>query len=168
MYELFLLGHSCAEIAKANDNRFPVGMILDARIRHEWDKHRKEAVEHLFREVGGMVRQRQLEGAMFLGDMLAAAHKQYGHQLRKFIQTRDTKDLPDAFKVDSITKYKMVIDALIKITGQDKKDAPGPAVQVFTNNATLQEAAPNSSIKSEDAFAMLKALQQMDEEKGKK
>jgi hypothetical protein len=160
MYELFLLGHSCDAIAKANDNRFPLGMILDARVRHQWDKHRDEEVSRLLKDVGTVVRQRQAEGAMFLGDLLASAHLQFGQQLRKFIQTRDPKDIPDQFRVDSLTKYKMVLHALELIIGTDDKKS-APSVQVFTQNATLQEGG-SKKLTPDDAFKFLEALDQED------
>lgn len=163
MYELFLLGHSCEEIVRSNENRFPLGLVVDARMRYKWDRRRDEYLNKLFNDAGDIVRQRQIEGAVFLGDVLAAAHKQYGGQLRKFMQTGDVKDLPDQFKADSITKYKMIVDALTKITGQDKKDAPTitPAVQVIGNNVTLAEQ-PKGAMDSQDALTLLRLLDDKD------
>lgn len=165
MYEMFLLGHSCEEIFRANDQKFPLGMILDARIRYGWDKRRAAYLDQLFGEVGVAVKQRQVEGAMFLGDVLAAAHLQFGDKVKKFLQTKDPNDLPDALKVTSITTYKMVVDALMKVTGQENQrgGAPGPAVQVIGNNVTLQEA-PKKKLGSSQAFDLLKELEKIDQE----
>jgi hypothetical protein len=165
LYELFLLGHSCDDIVRANENKFPLGMVLDARLRHEWDRRREAYLERLYSEAGENVRQRQVESAVFLTDVLAAAHVEHGDKLKKFLQTRDPKDLPDVFKVTSITTYKMVIDSLMKVTGQDKKPGDtGPAVQVIANNATLNEA-PKKGLTGQDALSVLKAFEQMDKKK---
>jgi len=166
LYQLFLLGHSCEEIVRTNDNRFPLGMVVDARIRHDWDRRRTEYIDRLYEEAGSMVRQRQVESAMFLGDMLAAAHAEYGPKFQKFIQSRDPKDLPPEFKIDTPTKYKMVIDGLMKITGQDKKDAAGAAVQVIGNNVMLQESG-SKTVTSQEGFDILKQLERLDSEKVK-
>lgn len=165
MYEMFLLGHSCEEIYRANDQKFPLGMILDARLRYEWDRRRSAYLDQLFGEVGIAVKQRQVEGAMFLGDVLAAAHQQFGDKVKKFLQTKDPNDLPAELKVTSITTYKMVIDALMKITGQDQKGGGNatPAVQVIGNNVTLQEA-PKKKLGSSQAFDLLKELERLDQE----
>lgn len=166
MYQLYLLGHTCEEIVHANENHFTLGMVLDARIRHEWDRRREEYLDVLYAEAGTIVKQRQIEGAIFLGDMLAAAHAEYGPKLQKFIQTRDPNDLPDTFRVDSITKYKMVVDAIMKITGQDKKEVPGAAVQVIGNNITLESKKPMTG---QEGFNLLRAMDQLDAvDEGKK
>lgn len=167
MYELYLLGHSCDEIYRANENRFPLGLIIDARVRFEWDKRREAYLNGLFSEAGNAVKQRQIESAMFLGDVLAAAHKQHGDKFKKFLQTGDVKDLPDEFKITSITMYKMAVDALMKVTGLDQKtkNSDGPSVQVIANNATLNEAGAQkkTGTSGEDAFTILKRLSQLDE-----
>lgn len=166
MYEMFLLGHSCEEIFRANDQKFPLGMILDARLRYEWDKRRSAYLDQLFGEVGVAVKQRQVEGAMFLGDVLAAAHQQFGDKVKKFLQTKDPNDLPAELRVTSITTYKMVIDALMKITGQDQKGGAGGTntpVQVIGNNITLQEA-PKKRMQSAQAFDVLKELEKLDQD----
>jgi hypothetical protein len=161
MYQLFLLGHSCEEIARSNEGRFPLGMILDSRLRHEWDKRRAEYLDKLYSEAGEMLRQRQVESAAFLGDMLAAAHAEIQPQLQKFIQTRDVNDLPNTFRADSITKYKMIVDALMKVTGQDRKEG-GAAVQVIGNNVTVGEKSQKAPLSGSDALALLRAFDTMD------
>lgn len=163
MYELFLLGHSCEEIFRANEQKFPLGMILDARLRHDWDRRRDAYIESLYNEAGNSVKQRTVESAMFLGDLLAAAHIQHGDKLRKFIQTKDVNDLPDELKIDTITKYKMVIDAFKFVTGQADQKGGTPAVQVIGNNVTLQEQPKQKAQTSgQDALSILKALDQLD------
>lgn len=163
MYELFLLGKSCEEIMRANDSRFPLGMILEARIRYDWDKRREAYIESLFTETTGLVKQRQLESAVFLGDLVAAAHKQFGSKIQKFIQSGDVADLPSDFKVTSITSYKMVVDAFMKITGMDQKQKGDEkaGVNVIANNVTLQEQ-PKTPMVGQDALSILKGLEQLD------
>lgn len=166
MYELFLIGHNCEEIGRANDGKFPLGMILDARLRYQWDRRRDAYVEQLYNEAGNVVKQRQIESALFLGDLLAASHKQHGDQLKKFLQTGDPKDLPDDLKVTSITTYKMAVDALMKVTGQDGKGGKGdsPLVQVIANNVSTGEPQKKGTTGA-DAFTILKTLEQIDTKK---
>lgn len=167
MYQLYLLGHTCDEIVKSNENKFSLGMVVDARMRHDWDRRRAEYIDKLYNEAGDIVKQRQMESALFLGDMLAAAHVEFGEKMQKYIQTRDPADLPANFRLDSITKYKMAIDGLMRVTGQDKKEASGAAVQVIGNNVTLQEA-PNKKLDPKQSLDLLRVLEQIDSAEGKK
>lgn len=166
MYELFLLGHTCEEIVRSNDNKFALGLVVDARLRHNWDSRREAYLEQLYAEAGTAVKQRQVEGAVFLSDMLAAAHKEYGAKFHKYLQTGDAKDLDDRMKISSITQYKMVIDGLKAITGQDKKAAPAEAPVVNIN----VPAAPEITTPTEahNIIDMLNALDEAEPKKPKK
>lgn len=165
LYQLFLLGHSCEDIAKSTgDTKFPLGLILDARVRHRWDERREAYLEHLYAEAGQTVRQRQVEGAIFLGDVLAAAHLEFGPKFRRFVETGNPKDLDEKFKVTSITSYKMVIDALRAITGQDvKKQDAGPLVSITTGSASV-EAVAQKGLASGDAHDLLRMLDAADKQ----
>jgi hypothetical protein len=164
MYELFLLGHSCEEIARANENRFSLGLILDARIRHNWDERRRAHLDHIYNDVGELVRQRQTESAVFLGDILAVAHKEYGNKFRKYLQSGDPNDLDNDMKVTSITTYKRTVEALMKVTGQDRpsKDS-ATLVQVNADNVTMS-AGPQKQLQGEQAHSLIRLLDEFDKE----
>lgn len=173
MYELFLLGHSCDDIVRTNDNKFPLGMVLHSRVMHDWDRRRQAYLDQMYEDAGNVIRQRQIESAFFLSDVMAVAHKEFGAKLKAYLQTGDPEHLKKLdLKVTSLTSYKMAIDALMKVTGQEKpsKDS-APLVQINTggSSATVTDKAGNTVTTGEDAFAFLKALDKVDQvEKGKK
>lgn len=167
MYELFLLGHSCEDIARANENKFPLGMVVNARIVHDWDRRRSAYLDKMYEDAGNVIRQRQIESAFFLSDVMAVAHKQFGQKLRTYIQTGDESVLKGIdLKVTSLTTYKMAIDALMKVTGQEKPGKDGaPLVQINTGGApaTVTDKSGNTVTTGEDAFTFLKALERVDQ-----
>ncbi|WNM70313.1 hypothetical protein [Myxococcus phage Mx1] len=166
MYQLFLAGHTCEEISRINENRFPLGLILHSRIRFEWDRRRDEYLGHLFDDVAGVMRQRQVESALFLADLLAVAHREYGDKLKKYLQTGDEKDLPKNFKITSITMYKMTVDALMKVTGQDKPKSDGqPLVQIHAQNVGVSDGK-EKTLDGQSAHSLLELLD-MAEKKSK-
>lgn len=172
MYELFLLGHSCDEIARVNENKFPLGLIVNARIMHEWDRRRQAYLDQMYEDAGNVIRQRQIESAFFLGDVIALAHKEYGAKIKAYLQTGDKAHLTGLdLKVTSLTSYKMAIDALMKVTGQEKpgKDS-APLVQINTGgSATVTDKSGNTVTTGEDAFMLLRTLDRVDQaEKEKK
>jgi hypothetical protein len=174
MYELYLLGHSCDDIVKANENKFPLGIIINARLSHEWDRRRTAYLERLYDDAGNVVRQRQIESAFFLADALAVAHKEFGQKFKEYLQTGDPKVLKGLdLKVTSITTYKMVVDALMKVTGQEKpgKDsAPLVQMNISGGTATVTDgksgatATIGSGSTGQDAFAFLRGLEAVDAE----
>lgn len=166
MYELFLLGHSCEEIVRANENKFPLGMVINARLMHDWDRRRQAYLDSMYEEAGKVVRQRQIEAALFLGDALAVAHKEFGQKFRAYLQTGDDKIIKDiGLKVTSITSYKMLVDAFMKVTGQEKngKDS-APLVQMNINggSATVTDGKKATTVTGQDAFNLLRSLEVID------
>jgi hypothetical protein len=147
-YELFLNGYNCEEIAKLNEDKFDVGMILDARVRHDWDAKK---ITHLNSLYGGLldkVKKTQAEGAVFLTDLLAAAHKLHGNKIKKYLQTGDIKDLGD-LQIESLDAYRKILDALMALTGQNSGKANNsPRVQVVAHgdvNVTPDKSEPTAS-----------------------
>ena len=118
-YELFVQGVDCAEIARLNPG-FDVGAILKARIDHEWDRRREEYLGGLYSQANDRLRQIGVESLQFMGLALAAAHKDMGEHLKKYLMSGDPKDLGD-FRIMSFRTYKEVVETLVKLTGQDQK-----------------------------------------------
>jgi hypothetical protein len=167
MYELFLLGHSCDDIVRTNDNKFGLGMIVHARVMHDWDRRRQSYLDQMYEDAGAVIRQRQIESAFFLSDVMAVAHKEFGSKLKAYLQTGDPEHLKKLdLKVTSLTSYKMAVDALMKVTGQEKpnKDS-APLVQINNNggNTTVTDKSGNTVTTGEDAFAFLKGLDRVDQ-----
>ncbi len=137
LYELFLAGYSCEEIARLNQNKFPVGMILESRVRHTWDDRRTQHLAELYGGIYDKVKQTQTEAVAFVADLLAAAHRKHGDKLKRFLQSGDPADL-GAFSIDTMTSYKTASDTLMKLTGQDKeKPAPGNKTVIMGQNLTV-------------------------------
>lgn len=116
---LFLRGKSCEEIQSINTG-WPLGAIVKCRIEGNWDTKLEEYREQLFTGVRERLAQIELESVIFLTDMLAAAHKQQGDRIKKYLQTGNEDDLGD-MKISSIGAYSKVVELLLKTTGQERQ-----------------------------------------------
>lgn len=116
---LFLRGKSCEEIQSINTG-WPLGAIVKCRIEGNWDTKLEEYREQLFTGVRERLAQIELESVNFLTDMLAAAHKQQGDRIKKYLQTGNEDDLGD-MKISSIGAYSKVVELLLKTTGQERQ-----------------------------------------------
>lgn len=120
LFRLFVHGFSCDEIQQEN-KAYTLGQILEVRVRDRWDDRKDKYLDHLYGGVHARVRQTQMESVCFTTDLLAAAHRLYGDQLRKFIQSGREEDLGEARQlIQSLDAYRKVADVLLKMTGQDK------------------------------------------------
>lgn len=117
LYELFLNGNTCQQIAKARPE-FSLGAIVDARLRYKWDERKEEYINSLYKNTNDRAVQIQMEAVQFVADMLAVTHKVNGEKYKKFLMTGNPADLGD-LEVGSIKQYKEVIELLFKLTGQE-------------------------------------------------
>lgn len=144
-YELFLNGYSCEEIAKLNEGKFDPGMIIDARVRHEWDARKSAHLESLYGGLLEKVKATQAEGAVFLTDMLSAAHKMYGSKIKKYLQTGDPKDL-GGLQIESLDSYRKILETLMTLTGQHSgKTGQQPKVQIVAQGDVTVSNEPSAS-----------------------
>lgn len=122
LFELFLNGSSCEEIAKLNPG-VSLGSIVAARVSGRWDERRDGHINKLLDTIRERVQQVTLETVEVVADTLAAANKLNSRRLKKFIQTGDPKDLGDAASItpSSVKQYREVAELLLKLTGQDGK-----------------------------------------------
>ncbi|MHA1860983.1 MAG: hypothetical protein ACTSVM_01625 [Candidatus Ranarchaeia archaeon] len=118
-FELFLNGHTTKEIYNQNKS-FPWGMIIDARIRYDWDKERDVYTRELFTGVRQKLIKNQIESVHMLADLLAATHKNIGGRLKKYLQTGDETLIKD-INLTSIHSYGKTVALLMKMTGQEKE-----------------------------------------------
>lgn len=137
MYELYLNGYSCEEIFRLNDNQFPLGMILEARIRDSWDDRREQHLTELYGGIVAKVKKTQTEAVAFVADLLAAAHKKHGDKLKKFLQSGNPADL-GALSIDTMTSYQTAATMLLKLTGQDKQKDGSNKIQIVGQNIDVQ------------------------------
>lgn len=167
LFELFLHGISCEEIVKINAPEFCLEQVLEARVRDGWDEKRDAYTTQLYAGAVENVRQIQVESVHFVADMLAAAHKQHGDKIRRYLQTGDEKDLAGAMSIGSFQTYKQVAETLLKLTGQDRSsiekrlDKPVPSVVAPMNidKATiLQMSSAQGVVTPEMAGRILNLL----------
>jgi hypothetical protein len=118
-FELFLNGSTVKEIHGLNP-AFPYAAILWARVEENWDQQKDEYIRDLQLGIREKLIKSQMETVGLLTDMLAAANKQHGDKIKKFLQTGNEADLGNAMTITSIQGMMKVIEGLQKLTGQDK------------------------------------------------
>ena len=120
LYQLYLHGKSCTEIARLNPN-FTLGMIVRAKVEHFWDHKRDAHIGDMLDSVKENVRQTQLESINFACDLLTATHKYQGDKLKRYIQTGNPEELASLGNNLSFKTYKEAVQLLLQLTGQDGK-----------------------------------------------
>jgi hypothetical protein len=153
LYELFVQGIECAEIARLNPT-LGLGIILRARIDHEWDKRRDEYLGDLYSQANTRLRQVGAESLNFLGLALAAAHKDLGEHMKKYLMSGNPEDL-GPFRIMSFKTYQSVVETLVKLTGQDNQKTVKVEGEV---HHTGEAATPGAKLTPEQADAMRAAL----------
>ncbi len=121
MFELYLNGYDCEAICKVNSETYPLGQILDARMRYHWDDRKEHQIKRLFDSIGQKILVTHKESLGFLSDWLAAVHKLYGDKVKQFIQDGDPEILPVQIRFSSIKDYKEMTNLLIALINATKK-----------------------------------------------
>lgn len=120
LFELFCHGDTCRTIQKLNP-MFSYGQILHARVRDNWDEQRDLYLKDLFEGTRKRLIQTKAESAEFLSDVLKAVHTLDGDKIKRFLQTKDPKELEGVRILPSSGKsYKELVEALGKIVGDDE------------------------------------------------
>jgi hypothetical protein len=119
LYELFVQGIPCAEIARLNPG-FGLGIIVKARIDHKWDERREAYRAELYSQANDRLRQLGAESLDFMSIALAAAHKDLGGHMKKYLMTGNPEDL-GPFRIMSFKTYQSLIETVVKLTGADNK-----------------------------------------------
>jgi hypothetical protein len=119
LYSLYQDGKTCEEIQALNKN-LSLGMIVRARVDHEWDEKRAAYLKSMFDRAKGQAVQLSLESMGFLGDLLTAFHKHDRQKLQKFIQTGNPDELEGAMmtSASNLKLYRDVLELLLRLTGQ--------------------------------------------------
>jgi len=118
LYTLFLNGRTLSEIRQLNP-QFGLGQIVDAAVNGNWYQEKLDYQANLLKAARERLQQIGSESVSFLADSLAAAHKQHGQALLRYLQSGNEADL-GAFGIGSIRQYKEVLELLLKATGQEK------------------------------------------------
>lgn len=164
LFELYLNGMSCEEIAKQNPG-VRLGAIVRAASEGQWYERRLDYMQSLLDGIRGRVQQIHSEGIMFAGYVLAMLNKRLGTKVLRYLQTGDENELGE-MKDWGLPQYKQMVDILQKLTGQDQAKKVSVSAQVQHQGrvehqhegsppATALLAGPASP---EDAARILEAL----------
>jgi hypothetical protein len=168
MFNLFLEGYSCADIAKLNKG-LTEGDILFARKKYNWDSERDNYMIQIKNQVAQKVLKQKMESVEFLTNMLSVIHKEHKDVMLRFLQTGNVEDLP---KIGSLRTYKEIIETLAKITGEDsvKKLKVDGKIQQETTVKSDGSASMNIPLTPELQTKLLQALVESSQQdtKGKK
>lgn len=139
LFGLFLQGYSTEEIMRLNPNygSIGLGLIVRARIEHEWDKLRAEYIGDLMLTVRQTVEKATLESIQFAADGMAVYRKLVGDRFKRYLQTGNVEDLGD-FKDMSFRTYKDLIGIMRELTSESPA-APPRAVS-FSSDPDVVEA----------------------------
>lgn len=151
MFELYLQGSNCEEIAKLNP-AFGLGIIVKARIEHDWDGQKEQYITTLFANIKEKIQKNQLEAIEFSALSMAVFHKLWSTKFKKFLQTGNESELGD-LKGMSFKVYKDISENIMKLTGQDKKQ------QVISGEVVHKIEVPTSkAITPKEASHILKVI----------
>lgn len=94
LYDRFLHGSSCVEIASLNPG-ISLGQIVQARLVQEWDRRRDEYVDDLMKVTEQKHKQVALETINFVSDLLSANNTRFNNKIQKYLKSGQEKDLED-------------------------------------------------------------------------
>lgn len=140
MFGLFLQGYSTEEILRLNPNygSIGLGLIVRARIEHEWDRLRDEYIGDLMLTVRQTVEKATLESIQFAADGMAVYRKLVGDRFKRFLQTGNPEDLGD-LKDMSFKTYKD-LSAILRELTSETPTAPQRATSFSTEPEVVVDA----------------------------
>lgn len=164
MYALYVNGHSCEKIFEANDRVYPLGQIVDAKIRYNWDERKDEHLNALHEAVTTAVIKAKSDVVTHLADMLAVAHKKIGTKLQKYLQTGD-ESLLGGFDPSNLTEYSKIVAMLNAVVPSTKEGSPKRDVKVegqinHVHTAAQAPGEPKKQITSTVAADLLKTIEE--------
>jgi hypothetical protein len=153
MFELYLSGSSCEEIAKLNPG-MGLGIIVRARVDNDWDSKKEEYLSTLYQKTREIYQKTQLEAVEFAAISMSVYRKLWGDKFKKFLQDGKAENLED-FQFMSLKQYKDFAEMLLKLTGQEntqKQHLTGEVVHRVAPTTT------NSKLTPKDAADILKII----------
>ena len=144
---LYLNGYTTEEIQKMNPG-FKLGIIVHARLTHDWDRHKREYIDTLMTQTRETVQKTQLEAVRFASDAMTVYHRVLGAAFKKYLQSGREEDLGKEFLGQmNIRNYKEFVALLLQLTGQDtKKQVSGEIVHKVQDSVeTIDITAANGS-----------------------
>lgn len=126
MYELFLNSYTTEEIFRVNGQQYPLGMIVDARLRYDWDDRRNSQIESMYSNIENKILRVKNEAVSNLADLLAAAHKIWGDKVKMFLQEGDPALLQGiGLDPSNMKNYKEILAMLSTLTEAKTKQVSG-------------------------------------------
>ncbi len=145
LFNLFLQGKTCEEIRRLNQ-ALQLGEIVAARIQGKWDERREEHLDRLLKAATERAQQTTLETADFVCDILAAANREHGDRLRRYLQNGDEAELGD-LRITSLHSLKQTVEILQKLTGQDKQTKVTVAGEILHSASEKKQTTPEQASK---------------------
>lgn len=170
LWEAFLHGEDLPSIARRR--KFHLGQVVRAAKDGEWHRLRDEYRDALLRGVIPRVHQVQSEAIMFSADLMAAAHKKFGRDIKRYIETGDDAHLPADFHIKTLEMYRKNVELFLKLTGQGeggKRTAPPPPppppkdVQPGAQARLPAPSVPDGPVLPAVAEALLEVLDREDD-----
>lgn len=128
LYELYLIGRTCREIAALNPD-INLGLIVRARIEDQWDRQKFEYMVGLQSMTHDKVTKMQLEVMAHIALNFEVHHKLNSPAMLKYIQTGNKEDLAGVFPIP----YKQLIEFVSKLNERP------PNVNVTINEKGKQD-----------------------------
>jgi hypothetical protein len=167
LFGLYLQGRSLGEIRQLNHPAFSLGQIVHAAIEGDWYRQKLEYQGNLLQAAKERLQQIGCESVQFLADSLAAAHKQHGEALQKYLQSGNAADL-GAFGIGSIRQYKEVAELILKMTGQDKTSTLNVKGEVkCTTSPPVSQSEPDRPLSLKELAERKKSLE-LEEQKSRR
>lgn len=114
MFAQFLQGMSPSRLA-AHWQGQSLGAIVAAAVQHDWHGRRDAYLEEMHKAAVTRASQAKSEAVDFLADLMAAAHKQWGEKIKRYIATGDKGEL-EGFEIRSIDGYRKTLSAFLELT----------------------------------------------------
>lgn len=127
MKTIYTLGYSCEEIHEMFPE-YSLGLILHARVTHEWDRTRLDLGDRL-NKIKENVIVSKLESVQFLTEMLKAVHVRHRQEILRFLANPEREEAPKVLP-NSLHGYQQILSLLDEVMGNNqKKDGkPGEAM----------------------------------------
>lgn len=150
MKTIYTLGYSCEEIHEMFPE-YSLGLILHARITHDWDKTKIDLSEKLNRLKENVIVSK-LESVQFLTEMLKAVHVKHRQEILRFLANPEREEAPKVLP-NSLHGYQQILSLLDEVMGNKTNDAKqnefsaSPLVSVTINtdqSKTIETKAVDS------------------------
>lgn len=161
MYELYLNGYNCDDIFKVNGYKYPLGQIVDAKLRYGWDDRKSSQIALMYAKAEEKVIKVKAEAMSSLSDLLSAAHKVWGDKLAHFLQDGNPEDLT-GMDPSNLKNYKEILGMLQLITAPPKGASNELKIQGKVSHVVEKEGhtvtVTKESVSSSVASDLLKMI----------